>query len=140
MKKLLAILVLLAAPAGAIDLTCTVPGAAVGPAELAALCEAKRQELNVRANAWTNDLCASVFLREGLRNGVSQKVVRDNSIATRDLQRTAMTTFDGVYPLPAAATCGDGVIDDGSPPGNLDLGETCDPPGVSCDADCQTIP
>lgn len=142
MRAILFTVALLAAsPAWALDLTCTVPDAAITTSRLGELCGDLRQRLRVRADAWSNDQCATEFLRIGVRTGLAQKTRRESQSTVDDDVRSALSTLDSTFPPAQQATCGDGVLDDGSAPGNLDLGETCDDgnttPGDGCDAECQ---
>lgn len=135
------LLCLIATPAWALDLTCTVPDAAITPSRLAELCEDERIRLHVRDDAWSNDTCATHFLRAGVRTGLAQKTRRESQQTIQNDVKDALSTLDSNFPPPTQARCGDGVVDDGSAPGNLDLGETCDDgdttPGDGCDEDCQ---
>jgi len=83
MKALLILLVLaLPLPAFAADLTCTVPTAAVPRA--VELCEELRLQMRVRTADWNNDVCASEFLRIGLRTGERASTKRAAQSTVRD--------------------------------------------------------
>lgn len=137
--RILIFVLLLALPgsASAVNLTCTVPpGAAT--ARGGQLCELLRQSVNVRTADWSNNACATEFLRRGLRNFEASVIRRASEATVRGDVTTALGTFDTNHPRAVnSAICGDGVVDDTDP----NLGEECDPPnGTTCDNDCQTIP
>ena len=137
--KYLAIAIVLLIPASgwATALTCTVPdGAATTRA--AALCTLLRKEMRVTSANWSNDKCATEFLRRSLRNYEAAVTDAASRQTVKDDTATALATFDGVHAdATTRSVCGDSTVDDTDP----DLGEECDPPnGTTCDTDCQTIP
>ena len=139
MRYLAAFLLTLLIPAWvlAVDLTCTVPpGAATTRGS--ELCEMLRQHLEVRPADWDNDVCATEFLRRGLKMYELQVTKAAAEETVRDAVHDARIAFDANYPPDfTPAVCGDGVVDDTDP----DLEEQCDPPnGTTCDDNCQTIP
>ena len=124
---------LFAGTASAANLTCTVPPAAV--ARAVEMCEALRVSIPVNAANWSNDVCASEFLRRGLRDfdakftaAAARQIVKNNVSDT-------LATFDAAYPVAAvAAVCGDGTVD-------TEFGEVCDDgnrvSGDGCDENCE---
>lgn len=132
MRILLFCLILLAPlSAWSADLTCTVPTAAVSRAQ--ELCELLRLANNQPISDWSNDACATEFLRMGLRG--YEATVRDEQ--RRDEARAAwladMVTFDANHPQVSAPHCGNSVVD-------TEFGEECDDGGVqtaTCEDDCK---
>jgi hypothetical protein len=77
-------------------------------------------------------------------------LVVEDDVTTNAAQATKKATIEAALAqlesdfgiVVSPAVCGDGVVDDGSVPGDPNRGEQCDPPdgGVTCDANCQTVP
>ena len=134
MKRYLAMfLFLVAGFASAADLTVTVPASAVPKA--VEMCELLRQEIRVRAGEWSNDLCATLFLRVGLRVYVDRFGRQGAQQTIDDAVQAEIDTYDTNWPVPyTAAYCGDGVTD-------IEFGEECDDgntvPGDGCDEGCR---
>ena len=108
---------LIATPAPALDLVCTVPPQLIGMKSQ--LCEDLRQELRVRFSQWTDSNCASEYLRRGLladerdsKRNAARKTVNDDV-------NNAVDQFLQFWPVPTAARCGDGELDQ-------EFGEECD--------------
>ena len=117
----------------AAELACTVPASAVPRA--VELCEILRIRMQVPSARWDNDVCATEYLRRGLRDGeaaVTRDVARR---AVSDAVHDSLVAFDGNHPAIAPSICGDGEF-------TTEFGETCDDgntdPGDGCDEDCQT--
>lgn len=133
MRKTLATLLFLLAPmAMAADLTVTVPAAAV--VDALSRCEELRVVYKVRAAEWSNDLCATVFTRMGLRNFTSSQETQDATQTITDAVADALSQFDADWAEPfTSAYCGDDTID-------VEFGEECDDgnsvPGDGCDEAC----
>jgi len=115
MKRLVAVIftLFLAIPAGAADLVCTVPAANV--ARSVELCEELRLQLRVRSTEWSNDVCASQFLRIGLLAGERNISKRLANTAVATLVNDAIVTYESTWARPTAAICGDGVLDSEAP-------------------------
>jgi cysteine-rich repeat protein len=120
-------------PAFAANLTCTIPEAAVPRA--VELCEILQARLKIKDANWNNSVCATEFLRIGLREGEEYA----SRVSAREAVKTAVTdalgTFDTNHPVSATvAVCGDSVVD-------TEFGETCDDgnttSGDGCDAACR---
>lgn len=133
MKKLLAtmIVLFLAAPIGAADLTVTVPSTAV--ANAVEMCDIMRVQMRVRQSNWSNDICAGEFLRRGLRLFTANEKKKEVQKDLRIEINTAVRDFDTGYPVQAVlAVCGDSITD-------TEFGEECDDgneiDGDGCD-DC----
>ena len=123
---------LLAAPAFAVDLVCTVPsGATVTRA--VELCEEARLALRVPSATWTNDMCASYFLRLGLIEAEKRSTKRSFTASVNSAVSDAVAALTAVWPPPVSARCGDSVV-------NTEFGETCDDgntiSGDGCDSSC----
>ncbi len=133
------VLLLAAAPALAIPLDVTVPGAAA--AEATDQCERQRVLLRVRAAEWSNDICATFMVRLGIRTSLlqemkaeSRSVVQAAVNTSSVIAQTAMNQYDANFPLPAVPSeCGDSIVD-------TEFGEDCDDGGESetCNANCTT--
>ena len=137
MKKAIAlILFLVTGLASAANLIVVIPGSAVPKG--VEMCEVLRQELRVRAADWSNDLCATIFTRVGMRVYVG-RVERQGQQQTIDAAVDAeIALFDTNWPKPfTKAVCGDGILD-------TEFGEECDDgnndSGDGCDVRCQTEP
>ena len=113
------ILVAVATPAFAADLTCTVPTAFVSRA--VELCEELRLVLHVRTADWSNSVCATEFLRLGLLEGEKKSTGKASRATVSQAVNDAVNTFQTNFPRTAAATCGDGTLDTEAP-----FGEECD--------------
>jgi cysteine-rich repeat protein len=111
----------------AADLTCTLPAAYVSRG--VELCEELRLRLNVRTADWSNDACASEFLRIGFLAGDKKSVQRASSSTVSDAVNDAVASFTTAWPRIVAATCGDGTPD-------TEFGETCDDGNASSNDDC----
>lgn len=133
MRKAIALLLFLLAPmAWAADLIVTVPSAAVTDA--LARCEELRVVYRVRTAEWSNNLCATVFTRLGLRNFTSSQERQDATQTITDAVAGALSQFDADWVEPfTSAYCGDGTLD-------VEFGEECDDgnstPGDGCDEAC----
>jgi len=121
----------IAGPSGAAEVACFVPGAAV--ARTTQLCETLRVQMRVRKAEWSNSECASEFLRRGLRSFEASVTERNARDVVRTARRDALTVFDSKHPTrPAAAVCGDGIID-------TEFGEACDDPADTAEAVCSAV-
>ena len=133
MRLLVILMLLLPVPALAANLVCTVPNAQVPRA--VELCEELRQNLHVANANWSNNVCATQFLRIGLRSGERKSTKKASQATVRNDIDIALTAFDEDFPRPVAARCGDGATDS-------EFGETCDDgntvSGDGCSEDCQT--
>lgn len=147
MRALLACLVLMVPSlslAQTTEVCIDVPTALIGDPNLVAACA--RIKGSIRDDEWSNKRCLEYFARNGTRDA-AQAAARTNARQTiTQAERTAGTTVQDAWDaiLPQPARCGDGVVDDGSPPGNVDLGEGCDDgnrtAGDGCDPQCQVEP
>lgn len=137
MKYCILILALVAtAPAIAADLTCTLPDAYV-PRGLE-LCEEMRIRMHVRSSDWSNDVCASEFLRIGLLTGDKASTRRAARATVSQAVNDAVDSFNIAFPRVAfIAFCGDSILD-------TEFGETCDDgntdPLDGCDESCNIEP
>ncbi len=115
------------------DLTCTLPAASI--ARGVELCEELRSKLGIRTAEWSNDVCATQFLRIGLRVGEQRSTERVARMAVRDNLDIALNAFDADWPMPVRAICGDGTLD-------TEFQEECDDgnqiDGDGCSASCHT--
>ena len=134
MKRLLLsiLFICLAGPALAVDLVCTVPsGATVTRA--VELCEEARLALRVPAASWSNDACASWFLRVGLIEAEKRSTRRSFTQSVNGAVGDAVAALTSVWPPPPSSRCGDNVTDS-------EFGETCDDGnrinGDGCDSSC----
>ncbi len=131
-SKALAFLLLLPASALAVDLVCTVPAAQVSRA--VELCEELRLNLGIRTSEWSNDVCATQFLRIGLREGEKRSTERASRQTVNNNVDLALETFKSNWPLLVRASCSDGTLD-------TEFGEACDDGnqtnGDGCDEECQ---
>lgn len=132
MKRIAILILLLPGLASAADLTCTVPAASVTRA--VELCDELRLELKIRTAEWDNDVCATQFLRVGLRSGERRSTEKASRRTVRDDLDIAISAFDTDWPRLIGASCGDGTLD-------TEFGETCDDGnreiGDGCDDSCQ---
>jgi len=128
---LVILLVLVAAPALAADLVCTLPTESVTRG--VELCEEARLALRVRTADWNNNACASYFLRLGLIEAEKISTRRSFTNSVNTAVRDAVASLTTTWPAPTAATCGDTIID-------TEFGETCDDGnrinGDGCDSSC----
>ncbi len=108
---------LLASSAGAVDLVCSVPDANV-PRSVE-LCEELRLALRVRTTDWTNDVCATEFLRMGLIEGERRSTRKAFNATVNSAIGSAVRDFAATWTRPTAAVCGDGITD-------AEFGEECD--------------
>lgn len=136
MKKTLIVLFLLAAPLLAVTLNITVPGSAIPKAQ--EMCEELRNEIRVRSSDWSNDLCATIFTRIGIRVYVARVERRGQQQIVDDAVQDEIDLFDTNWPAPfTRAVCGDGILD-------TEFGEECDDGGTEqgdgCDHRCQIEP
>ena len=137
MKRLIAIVLFMAASiAPAADLTVVVPSSAVPKAQ--EMCEVLRLELHVRAAEWSNDLCASIFTRIGLRVYVQRQERQGAQQLIDAAVQAEIEQFDADWAEPfTRAYCGDTITD-------VEFGEQCDDggiePGDGCDQRCQIEP
>ncbi len=124
-------LVALAAPAMAVDLTCTLPAAYVTRG--VELCEELRLRLHVRSSEWSNDVCSSEFLRIGMLTGDRTSTRLASQQTVSQAVNDAVDSFEINWPRLVAAQCGDGTLD-------TEFGETCDDgnnvDGDGCDESC----
>jgi cysteine-rich repeat protein len=124
---------LVAAPATAVDLVCTVPDAGVARAQ--ELCTVLRTRARVRAADWTNTVCVNEVVRIGLLAVEHEVSTIAAKAARRAMVTDATNAFKANYPsaLPAPVECGDGTLD-------AEFGEECDDgnteSGDGCDAGC----
>ena len=129
-------LFLAAGLASAADLTVTVPAAAVPKS--VEMCELLRQEVRVRTAEWSNDLCATLMLRVGVRVYVDRFERQGAQQTIDDTVQAEIDAFDANWPPPyAAAYCGDDILD-------IEFGEQCDDgnttQGDGCDHKCRIEP
>jgi hypothetical protein len=158
---LIALVLLLASPALAFNVTVTIPDTA-GP-ELVITCASVEQEY--RAKPPTNPECAAMLIRIGQIEVKRKQALRDAESAKRALIAERIAEVTTVFPEPLRpAVCGDGEIDastneecdDGVGNSNttpdacrlscrnaycgdgvVDTGEVCD--GVGCLPDCSAL-
>ena len=138
MRSVLALLILLvvALPAGAAQITITVPDAAVP--RLQALCAEIQSRFRVIDANWSNQHCAEWLVLNGALD-VEEKVSRRAAQTfVRDAVSTAVDDFKGDFPEPFVRSyCGDGNTD-------LQYDETCDDGNVvsgdGCSASCTVEP
>lgn len=130
---LLAVLLFVGSPAGAVNLTCSVPNAVVTRAQ--ELCEEIRLELHVRSSVWSNNECATQLLRLGLFEANRKSVTKAANLVAAQTISTELQEFDPLWPGLTPASCGDGTLD-------TEFGEQCDDnnqtPGDGCNGSCQT--
>jgi hypothetical protein len=125
---LIALISLIATPALAADLTCTVPSAAIPRAQ--ELCEELRVSLRVRPADWSNDVCATELLRQGLLQAERKVTKREAQATVNTAISDAVSAYEGDHPRAVTHSfCGDGITDS-------EFGEECDG-GGSCTADCR---
>lgn len=132
MLRIVAILILLAAPSVAGTVVVTIPLAA--ETESALRCEDLRASIPQDPATWSDEICHSEFLRRAhivydnaITQAASQKTVQDDrESAINKLRRDWQTAV-------VASFCGDSVTD-------TFLGETCDDgnnaDGDGCSSDC----
>ena len=136
MKRFLPILLLLALPAQAADITITVPDAAVP--RLQQLCTEIQQRFRVIDANWSNQACAAWLVLNGALD-VEERVTRIEARQTvQNNVSTALDTFRSNFPEPFVRSfCGDGTID-------AQYSETCDDGNTidldGCDSSCQIEP
>ena len=115
----------------AADLTCTVPAANLTRA--VELCEELRLRMRVRTADWTNDVCATEFLRIGLLEGERRSTRVSFNANLRQALSDAENLFTSTWAVTVPATCGDSTVD-------TEFGETCDDgntdPLDGCDDAC----
>ena len=134
MRRLLfSLVLLLALPAQAADITITVPDAAV--AELQTLCEEIRLRYRVRTSDWTNALCAQTLVRIGATDVRRRVTRRSFNQSVNSAVATDVESFHTDFPFGfTPAVCGDGTLDG-------EFGETCDDgnniDGDGCSASCE---
>jgi cysteine-rich repeat protein len=132
---LLGLLLLYASPSRAANLTCVLPADYVTRG--VELCEELRLELGVRASEWSNDVCASQFLRIGLLEGDKSSTRKASRATVNQAVNDAVDQFNIDWPGLAAAFCGDGILD-------TEFGEECDDgnsiDGDGCDTECVIEP
>jgi len=129
MKRLFLILFLISSLASAANLTVVVPGSAVPNA--VEMCEVLRHEVQVRSSEWSNDLCATLFTRIGLRVYVGRAERQGQQQMIDAAVQAEIDLFDTNWPQPfTKAVCGDGVLDaefgEECDDGNTDSGDGCD--------------
>jgi cysteine-rich repeat protein len=99
------------------------------------LCEILRVKMTVPSARWDNDVCATEFLRRGLRDG-DAAVAKNEAIDTvRDAVHDSLAEFDENHESTVVpSVCGDGEL-------ITEFGEECDDGnldnGDGCDNDCQ---
>jgi len=108
---------IMAGPAMAVDLVCSVPDANV-PRGIE-LCEELRESLGVRPADWGNGKCATEFLRIGMLLGEKTSTTRLYRSTVNVAVRDAVALFGSTWPAIKAAECGDGILDEF-------IGEECD--------------
>jgi cysteine-rich repeat protein len=109
--------VFVGAAVGDVILDCTVPTDAIPRAQ--AMCDLVRVDMRVTTANWSNDACASEFLRRGLRDYDAGVVEKESRETVRNDVRDALATFDADFPRIPRAFCGDNTIDS-------EFGEICD--------------
>lgn len=129
---LAALLFLLATGAMGASLTVTIPQSAVPDATTR--CEELRVSLRVLTASWSNDLCATIFTRMGLRNWVATQTRIDQTEVVDSAVGSALSQFDNDWVDPFTSSyCGDNTTD-------VEFGEECDDgnniPGDGCDEQC----
>ena len=132
MTRLIAFLLLVSAPLMAAEVSITVPNTAI-PRALE-LCDEIRTEFRIREAEFSNEVCAEIMFREGLRQFEIKKARREILEQTNGLREQRVGAWEQSFPEPfTRAFCGDGIVD-------LEFGEECDPPLVgTCDAQCDDI-
>ena len=133
---LFSLAVVMAAPAMAADLTCTLPDGYVSRGIF--LCEEMRVRLRIRVADWSNDTCASEFLRVGLLAGDKASTRKAARATVSQAVNDAVDSFNIDFPRVAVvAFCGDTILD-------TEFGEECDDgntdDGDGCDASCNIEP
>ena len=111
------VLALLGSAAGAATLDCTIPAANVTRGT--ELCEELRLGLRIRASDWSNDVCASQFLRMGMIQGERESAERAARATVAGDVTAAVSAFLGTWARPTEVACGDGTLD-------TEFGEACD--------------
>ena len=94
MRILLCLLLLGTTPAGAVDVTITIPDAAVP--KINALCT----RLQVEQGPMTPKQCVAWFLREGVRSFNEQKADEDALRAATAASKAARDALDADFPEP----------------------------------------
>jgi cysteine-rich repeat protein len=140
MRAAAAFLLLFSPAILAADLIVTIPSAAVPNA--IARCDTQRIALRIRAVDWSNDICATIMVRLGLRvlteadsEAAGRTSVSAAENAAAATTAAALVAFDADFPYPVtSAACGDSILD-------TEFGEACDDgntvDGDGCTADCQ---
>ena len=137
MRRLIAVALFLAAGvASAANLTVVIPQPIVQKAQ--ATCEILRNEVRVRASEWSNDLCATIFTRLGLRVYVARNMRQGQQQVLDALVDAEVADFDIKWAEPfTRAECGDDILD-------TEFGEECDDNNVNngdgCSATCEIEP
>ena len=137
MKRLIAIALFLAAGAvSAASLTVVIPQPIVAKAQ--ETCEILRNELRVRSSDWSNDLCATIFTRIGLRVYVARDMRQGQQQIVDAAVDAEIVLFDTKWAEPfTRSECGDTITDD-------EFGEECDDGnlvnGDGCSRKCQIEP
>ncbi len=115
--------------------TCEIPVEA--ETRFAELCEIVRREHRIRTADWSEDACATNFMRIGVRTLELKHRAGNAQETMRDIVQTDMSTFDVDFTDEQVAletSCGDGTTD-------VEFGETCDDgnrdSGDGCDGRCK---
>lgn len=128
---LLALLCLTASPSRAANLTCVLPADYVTRG--IELCEELRLRLRIRSSEWSNDACASQFLRIGMLVSDKASTQKESNATVRNNVNIAVDNFNDDWPVLVAAACGDNILD-------TEFGEECDDgnqiDGDGCDESC----
>lgn len=126
----------IATPARAVDLTCTIPSAAVP--RLMELCEELRLELPARAADWSPSICVSKLLR-----AITLETERD-TVRAQTRRTVAHTVNVAVSDLAAKwpdeiprARCGDGILDTIGPHHIEECDDGNRQPNDGCDSQCR---
>ncbi len=119
MKLLTILLLLIATPALAADVTCTIPTR--DEARVTAVCDDLQIQMRARSSQWSLSVCLNELLRRELH---SEGVKLSKRNAQRDAAAASATEHPDVV---ARAVCGDGEKEsfEACDDGNLDDGDGC---------------
>ncbi len=134
--KIIFLITLLIAPtAYALSPTCEIPVAA--ETRFAELCEIIRRERRIRTADWSEDACATNFMRIGVRRVELKHRAGNAQEAMSNIVQSDMNTFDADFTDESRTLetrCGDGIT-------QTEFGETCDDgnrdSGDGCDGRCK---
>lgn len=119
MRHLIFVLTLMMASQSiAVDLVCQLPDSYVSRG--LELCEELRVRLRIRTSDFSNDICASEFLRHGLLAGDRESTRLAAKATVAQAVNDAVDSFKIAFPRVAvSAFCGDTILD-------VEFGEECD--------------